>query len=408
MKLFGALLLAFWACAAQAQTWEYRSAVDMNLPAGSDVAIVSVDRSTGPQGRYTFGVGMDLDAGRWYMTFAVPMPQKRSFSIRVVRNSEVATRTYALDDIYHQAGQSPGKAFVSVWVNENALEALMSGDTITMTVGAAEYRFPLTGSRRQISRLIATLEPIWSARENDKAQTLAQAISDCDRMTANVWDASRQARGVSWSKIEAAPAIKACRHAFENTEYPTRVRMQYQLGRALDKAGRKEALKMLFVSGENYGYPAALHHLAVLYQDGTYSEVDDFLAEKFYRAAAKKGHIPSMHELAEVLLKSPRSLETTEQAHGWLRKAMDGKYYRSYATLGEEVMFGRVAGVEASAAVDVLLPASEAGNAKASMALANLYRNGLGTTPNPDRYLKYLKRAAQQGHAGAKEQLGLE
>ena len=124
-----------------------------------------------------------------------------------------------------------------------------------------------------------------------------QATYRCDQLAANPSDKRKAAAGVPYDqlKMQSREAIEACSIAV--SQYPSELRFQYQLGRALEFEDRPQALS-IHTKLVSLGYPAAFDNLGSL----ILSDQRDFRrAERIFREGVRRGDADSMVSLANMI-----------------------------------------------------------------------------------------------------------
>ncbi|TMJ53189.1 MAG: hypothetical protein E6G90_09385 [Alphaproteobacteria bacterium] len=114
--------------------------------------------------------------------------------------------------------------------------------------------------------------------DNALGRERAAASSDdlgamCDRLAGDLLDPHKRAPGVPFDAIDAEKAIPACQTAVE--EAADEPRFRYQLGRALNRAGKREEAAALIRAVAQEGYPAAQDAPSRLYENGSGIEKDE-------------------------------------------------------------------------------------------------------------------------------------
>lgn len=128
-------------------------------------------------------------------------------------------------------------------------------------------------------------------------QELMQAGNDCDRLAANPTDPRRVGEGVPFEmlKLQADEAINSCTRAV--AQFPTELRYQYQLGRALQFRDRKKSFD-IEANLVKQRYPAAFDNLGWMYlQD----KKDAAAAVQQFKMGSQLGDGDSMVSLAEMI-----------------------------------------------------------------------------------------------------------
>ncbi|ACK85558.1 hypothetical protein [Methylorubrum extorquens] len=93
-------------------------------------------------------------------------------------------------------------------------------------------------------------------------------MKSCDELAAGTDDPDRpkSVKGVKLGRIEASAAIEACRAAA--SAYTSLRRLDYQLGRAYDRAERAKEAFAAYDRSAKAGSFAAMNNLATLYEYG--------------------------------------------------------------------------------------------------------------------------------------------
>ena len=181
--------------------------------------------------------------------------------------------------------------------------------------------------------------------------------------------------------------------------------------RLLEKAGRGDAeamfkLSICFENGESIakdlsealhwirkaaeqGHLQAQYKLALDYENGTGVRADFSEAAKWYRKAAEQGHVEAQYKLALAYENGYGITQDLSEAVKWYHKAAEQGYVEASRHLQS---------------AEVLL-AAQNGNAEAQYNLALAYENGNGMTKDLSEAVKWYRKAAEQGHAGAQKKL---
>ena len=181
--------------------------------------------------------------------------------------------------------------------------------------------------------------------------------------------------------------------------------------RLLEKAGRGNAeamfeLSICFENGESIakdlsealkwnrkaaeqGHVEAQYKLALAYENGNGMTKDLSEAVKWYRKAAEQGHVEAQYKLALAYENGYGITQDLSEAVKWYHKAAELKHPEASRHLQS---------------AEVLL-AAQNGNAEAQYNLALAYENGNGMTKDLSEAVKWYRKAAEQGHAGAQKEL---
>lgn len=395
-----AISLGLAPATTKAQEWRFQSFE----PTGGGATVNSAGIEVSSK---LFVAGMDHETGKWLVSIAAPTVEKaEDVTLDVLRKGKWFSEHFRGKQISFFPDAYNGQNAVSFYVTSELLELLMSGEIVVAEIGSRSLSFPLSGSRDSISRMMAANRDHREAVLDDLNHTILQSISDCDQMAAHPDDERNPAPGVPWDDLQAELAIETCEFASENSEGQVQVRMLYQLGRALDRAGDERAFRVLFKAGENYGYPIALNHLGIFFRDGEYTDTDISMAARMFGWAMNKGNYPAQHNLGMLKIEKLATPEAKKEGFDLLHLAAMEGYALSQQVYGRMILNGEAPETDVSLAFYLLNEASDAGRANASFDLARMYADGIGVLPSAAKYVEYLRRAAEQGHRQAREELG--
>ena len=227
--------------------------------------------------------------------------------------------------------------------------------------------------------------------------------NDCDRLAAHPADGNRVVPGVQWDVMNARAAIQACSDAV--AKYPDVLRFQFQLGRALLRAKRRdEGLPYLFAAAEK-NYAAAFANIGGTYQFdlGNYSE-----ALKWYRRGAELGDISSQTHLAEMYLEGWGVERDLQQALRWYQPAANQRYPLAEYKIGLIYQRGdRTVPRDRAKAITWFRKAADQGFARAQNDLGYAYEQGLGVRRNLQAAADWYLKAAKQGWGKAQINVAL-
>ncbi|WP_294230158.1 tetratricopeptide repeat protein [uncultured Shimia sp.] len=408
------LLFVIISSSAIAQSWEYVPPVE----AGSGLHGAGFDKKG--------GIVYFPEARRWFLFYfdAKTFELGETTSL-VFSSSDGPLIRYSMDpqDILPTSYENGAEAAL-IPISPEILELLQSQDYVTFLTGSGEFELALTGSRAAISRAIDLVELEKQAEADDAAHAIGQAASDeaqararlntlsgavdeCDRLTAHPWDKNATALGVSWDDLDGERAVEACAAAFDLGSRDGRV--IYQLGRANSKIGYKNAIVYFQQSAWEHDYPAAFYDLGHLHETGLNTPQDMVEAERTYRRGAVLGNLPSMYKLGRFSFEAAEAESSEEQqrnAENLIRSSAIAGYPEALEYYGNLIVEGRSTKAKPDVGVIYLNDASEKGQASASYTLAHFYRDGILFSQNEEKYMFFLKRAAQQGHTAAQLELG--
>ena len=231
----------------------------------------------------------------------------------------------------------------------------------------------------------------------------AAPVTACDRMAAHPADTKRVVEGVAWDLMDGRAAVRACEDAVQR--HPQELRFQYQLGRALLRAKRRdEGLPYLFDVAEK-GYLVAFANIG-----GTYQFDLGNLAEalKWYRRGADLDDVSSQTHLAEMYLEGWGVKQDLAEALKWFMPSASRGYALSEYKVGLVYQRGdaRVRR-DLPQAIEWFNKAAAHGFARAQNDLGVLYERGEGVSRNFSEAARWYRLAAEQGWALAQINLAL-
>jgi len=216
--------------------------------------------------------------------------------------------------------------------------------------------------------LIATgfTAPVWAA---------SAPMTECDELAAHPADPEKLGPGVQWDLMDARAGIRACEAALR--QYPESPRLQFQLGRALLRAERRdEGLPYLFEAADQ-GYLVAFANIGGTYQFdlGNFGE-----ALKWYRRGAELGDVSSQSHLAEMYLEGWGVERDLSEALRWYQPSAANGYSLAQYKIGLIYLQGdRNIPKDEDKAIEWFSRASDNGFARAQNDLGWAYESGVGS-----------------------------
>jgi uncharacterized protein len=195
----------------------------------------------------------------------------------------------------------------------------------------------------------------------------ADPVAECDRLAGNPRDPQRVGPGVERTDMDGEAAVAPCRAAVEAASGSAR--LQYQLGRALDYAGRIEEAAQWYRRAADAGSAVARTALGNMYEWGDGVPQDDAQAVALYRSA-----MPD-----------------------------DPWSFASLAYLTEQ---GRGVPQDYAEAMRLYRQGAEAGDAWANVKIGELYEHGNGVPADPAEAMRWYRKALDAGEPLAYYNLG--
>ncbi len=231
------------------------------------------------------------------------------------------------------------------------------------------------------------------------AQSPETLIAACDGAAASAVDEDlpEGVTPVPFEAIDPPTAMDLCTRAVAAA--PDDLRMQYNLGRALDAADEDgRALAVLIAAGEA-GYPAAMRGAGVLFAEGASGSPDMEAAGAWWRRAIDAGSISAMTDLAEAYIDGTLTPPTPFRGIELMEKAAEAGSTYAHGFLGWLYATGidGLVGRDEARAVTHLLAAADVGDAYASGILGRATRVGdLGLPVDYEAARRWLEVAAAQ------------
>jgi len=168
---------------------------------------------------------------------------------------------------------------------------------------------------RKISFLFFTaiLLSVASARAQNAPAT------ECDSLAGHPNDPQRKAPGLSPDKINAATAVPACEAAVR--QYPTDLRLIFQLGRAYEAAKNYPGAIAQYQKAADQNYAPAENSLGFDYVLGVGIAKDDDKALAWFRKSADLGFAPGQSNLATMYQQGKGVAKNSQEALKWYRLA---------------------------------------------------------------------------------------
>jgi TPR repeat protein len=215
------------------------------------------------------------------------------------------------------------------------------------------------------------------------ASAQSAAALRCDELAASRYDPATPAgKGVAFNQLDADAAIAACTAALETT--PDDAKLRFQLGRALDKAGRGPEAVAAFEAAAAGGSSLALSGLGTLYDGGYGVPEDAAKALRYYQEAADAGLPLAMVNLGALYEGGRGVPQDYAKAAELYKQATDAGSGFGAATLG--LLYEKGLGVDQDMAEAVRLYriGADAGEDFALRNMGVMYANGYGGLAKDD------------------------
>jgi TPR repeat protein len=233
-------------------------------------------------------------------------------------------------------------------------------------------------------------------------------VWECDRLAASPSDTLPVGvTGVPVEQLDPGKAIPACRAAL--AAHPDNPRLNFQLGRALQKEGGDaadaEALRW-FRKAADAGNAGAMSNLGSLYVTGKGVAKDEAEALRWFRKAADAGNAGAMSNLGSLYVTGKGVAKDEAEALRWFRKAAEAGDADSMFNLGFMYENGRGVTKDDAEALRWYRKAADAGDADSMFNLGFMYENGRGVAKDEAEALRWFRKAAEAGDADSMFNLG--
>jgi len=149
-------------------------------------------------------------------------------------------------------------------------------------------------------------------------------VTDCDILASFAYDEQRKAPGVSYAALNAPQAVAQCTAAA--AAYPDSGRIQFQLGRALEKANRVTDAIRAYTRAAKLKHGGGFNNLGELYRDGKGFPQDMNRARIQFEEGAVLGYAEAEFNLANMILSQDGSSADVERARSLLFAALKSGY----------------------------------------------------------------------------------
>lgn len=233
-------------------------------------------------------------------------------------------------------------------------------------------------------RAYSVVGALWFAAQVSGA--LAGPAEDC-RAAAGLPEAGWA--GIRYDDIDPGTAVPACQTAV--AENPGDMASLARLGRALVRAGRSDEARGLLSAREDSDSAPLLAYLATFHRDGDGGPADPARAVELFDRAAKLGSGFAAYSLSLMLENGDGVAPDQARAYLALERAVELLYPPALVKKARQLRASSEP-EDQRRAVELLLPAAEAGEPWAAPMLARAYRYGQGVTPDAKVALGWYRK----------------
>jgi TPR repeat protein/CHAT domain-containing protein len=277
---------------------------------------------------------------------------------------------------------------------------LVGGALFAAEVVGSMLRIAMFPFRKMWALLLCSLMLFCSA-----SVSLGQSDETlCDRLAASPTDLHKIGSGVDFDALDAEPAVRACEDAIKTS--PNVPRLEFQLGRALQKAGRNEEAVRLYEPLADIGYPTAAHNLGLMYISGVGVSQSFERGMELVRRAAQNGLSISQFQLGLWYLNGFHLARDPSTAATWFQRAVEQGHAGAQNELGVLYQTGIGVPVDPKKAFELYKASAEGENTYAQYNLGRMFALGVAVEKDFAEAIRLYEMAAEKGHVQAQIELG--
>lgn len=291
------------------------------------------------------------------------------------------------------------------------------------------YRYMARGRKAQqtdgnyegaLSDLDLALAPVVQAQDLYNADKM-----NADRVRIVKLTSAKEARAhlqtglAAYKKMDYASALKELKPLAEDGDAQAQTTLGLVYANSQGASKDDAQAVSWFRKASDQSDPSGRYYLGFMYEKGRGVPKDEAEAAKLYRVAAQLGENNAQYSLALLYMNGQGVAKDVDEAKKWhLRAAQNGNAqalapYVQAAKQGNADAQYFVAGVyfnveavkNVPEAVRLYALAANQGQANAQLALGSIKYNGLAGPKDKAEGLKWYRKAADQGNAGAKAEL---
>ena len=256
---------------------------------------------------------------------------------------------------------------------------------------SAEFVFQQAGERS-----VDETFRIWPHQMPDTQRGMNAIVNDCDLYAADPNDPQRIVPGVTNGLVNVRDGLRAC--AFALAADRTNPRLQFQLGRALEIAGRYDWAEHFYTSAGDQQYSAALVNLGYMARVGMGREVDYNRALDYYLRAAALGNLRARTNVGTAFIRGQGVPTNSQEGILWYRLAASSGWANAITALGDSYRSGVGVEKDLVEAARLYAAAADAGQIDAMSNLGRAYVSGAGVDKDVRRGLDLMLRATDMGN----------
>ncbi len=195
----------------------------------------------------------------------------------------------------------------------------------------------------------------------------------CDELAANPFDPDKieAVQGFKMELINWELAIPACEQAA--AQFPQEPRFQYQLGRALQTAGRYTEARTAYLEAAKYDYGHAVNNIGTLHHSGLGVAQDFRESARWYLHAAQLGSVVGMENLVGAYLRQEGVQSNWDQSYYWAHQAaLAGSSYGMHQ-VGMAYRFGHGVPKDFNEAIRWFTRAAELGRTESMISIGSIH-----------------------------------
>ena len=335
------------------------------------------------------GDGLTLDEVLWHFIRESPDPEDFERFAKVFPDSKYTPEAAKRSQITITALADRG-IYLEGALTSTTIAAGPPSDQANQAA-SAEFVFQQAGERS-----VDETFRIWPHQMPDTQRGMKAIVNDCDLYAADPNDPQRIVPGVTNGLVNVRDGLRAC--AFALAADRTNPRLQFQLGRALEIAGRYDWAEHFYTMAGDQQYSAALVNLGYMARVGMGRKVDYNRALDYYLRAADLGNLRARTNVGTAFIRGQGVPTNAQEGILWYRLAASSGWTNAITALGDSYRGGVGVEKDLAEAARLYAAAADAGQIDAMSNLGRAYVSGAGVDKDVRRGLDLMLRATDMGN----------
>lgn len=333
--------------------------------------------------------GLTVDEVLWQFIRESADPDDFARFAAVFPNSKYAAEATSRSSV-KVAEVSARGLYINGALASTAISAPPPEDAANEAAGA-DFVFQQAGERA-----VSETFRVWPKVLPETQRGMKSVVTDCDIYAADPNDPQRAVPGVTNGMVNIRDALRAC--AFALAADLNNPRLQFQLGRVLEIAGRYDWAEHFYTQAGDQQYSAALVNLGYMARVGIGREVDLGRALDYYLQASALGNLRARTNVGAAFIRGQGVPENPEEGILWYRLAASSGWANAVNALGDSYRRGVGVKEDLVEAAKLYAAATDGGQIDAMSSLGRAYVAGAGVEKDVKRGLDLMLRATDMGN----------